>query len=131
MRLNPDQLLTILQSTICSSVRADEPDLSARQLAILLIIGSEKEMHTVRGLATRMNISKPAISRSLDRLCKLLLAQRADDPRDRRSVLVIPTKAGMRHVISLRTSMAEAILPRMRAFQRYPTRNHAAFFAAE
>eukprot|EP01037_Dinobryon_pediforme_P001992 gene1992-2028_t len=112
MRLDPDRLLAMLHSTICSSVRANEPDLSARQLAILLIIATEQGMHTVRGLAIRMKISKPAISRSLDRLCSLLLAERADDPRDRRSVLVIPTDAGMRHVGALRRFSFVSLQPR-------------------
>lgn len=130
MKLDADRLLVILQSTICASVRADAPDLSARQLAILLMISLEPEMHTVRGLAACLNISKPAISRSLDRLCTLELADRAEDPRDRRSVLIVPTKAGMDHVTGLRAWLHEAAHSSRRASYKAPIRQ-AAQMAAE
>lgn len=131
MRLDPDRLVTILQSTICASVRAEGPDLSARQLAILLVIGLDPGMHTVRGLAARLNISKPAISRSLDRLGALELADRAEDQRDRRSVLVVPTTAGLDYVAGLRALMGEAASPRRRAYQRSHVREIHAHMAAE
>lgn len=108
MKLDADKLLTILHSTIRASVRAAAPDLSARQLAILLTIGYDPKMHTVRGLAVRLNISKPAISRSLDRLVALALVGRADDLRDRRSVFIVPTDAGIDYVASLGALLREA-----------------------
>jgi DNA-binding MarR family transcriptional regulator len=111
MKIDSDQMLEILHRTICAAVRADTPDLSARQLAIILVISLERGMHTVRGLALRLNISKPAISRSLDRLCDLGLADREPDPRDRRSVLVVSTEAGQMHVAELRSMLQEAARP--------------------
>ena len=111
MRIDPDRLLGILHGTICAAVRADAPDLSARQMAILLAITLDPGLHTVRGLAAQLNISKPAISRSLDRLCDLGLAGREPDPRDRRSVLVVPSEAGQDHVAALKQMMAEASRP--------------------
>ena len=111
MRIDPDRLLNILHGTICASVRSDAPDLSARQMAILLAVSLNEGMHTVRGLAAALNISKPAISRSLDRLCELGLAGREDDPRDRRSVLVVPSESGRGYVASLRQMLAEASRP--------------------
>lgn len=111
MRIDPDRLLNILHGTICASVRSDAPDLSARQMAILLAVALNEGMHTVRGLAAALNISKPAISRSLDRLCELGLAGREDDPRDRRSVLVVPSESGRNYVVSLRQMLAEASRP--------------------
>ena len=50
--------------------------------------------HTVRGLAKRLNVAKPAITHTLDRLEKLDLASRRQDPRDRRSVVVAQTAVG-------------------------------------
>lgn len=132
MKLDSDRLLTILQSTICASVRTNAPDLSARQLAVLLVIGVGQGMHTVRGLAARLNISKPAISRSLDRLCVLGLADRAPDPRDGRSVLVIPTVAGLEHVAELRQLLQEAARPpTYRRTARRASRMEMAQMAAE
>ncbi|MDR3524754.1 MAG: MarR family transcriptional regulator [Acetobacteraceae bacterium] len=111
MRIDPDRLLAILHGTICASVRSDAHDLSARQMAILLAITLESGLHTVRGLAAALNISKPAISRSLDRLCELGLAARDPDPRDRRSVLVVPTDVGRDYVTALRDLLQEAARP--------------------
>ena len=111
MRIDPDRLLSILHATTCAAVRADSPDLSARQLAILLAVTLDTGMHTVRGLSAMLNISKPAISRSLDRLCDLGLAGREPDPRDRRSVLVVASPAGQDHISTLRQMLAEAARP--------------------
>jgi DNA-binding MarR family transcriptional regulator len=100
-------------------VRRDGPDLSARQLSLLLITSLEGGPHTVRGLALRLDISKPAITRSLDRLHDLGLAERVADPRDRRSVLVVPTDDGIAYVEDLKSSMTAAARPvRRRAMRR-------------
>lgn len=111
MKLDPDRLLIILQATICASVRADGPDLSARQLGILLIIALQPGPHTVRGLAGELRVSKPGVSRSLDRLSNLGLADRIADPRDGRSVLVVPTQAGRDHLADLQVWLMEAAAP--------------------
>ena len=124
MRIDPDRLLVILHGTICASVRSDAHDLSARQMAILLAISLGSGMHTVRGLAASLNISKPAISRSLDRLCELGLAAREPDPRDRRSVLVVPSDSGREYVATLRDMLQEAARPV--PVRRSPRRSQAA-----
>jgi len=92
--VTPDKLLSILRDTIVGTVRRDGPDLSARQFGVFLIAYIEEGPHTVRGLAARLDVSKPAITRALDRLAELSLAKRGPDPRDRRSVLVLRTKKG-------------------------------------
>jgi len=89
----PD-LPTVLMDTIVALVRRDGPDLSARQLGVVLICYLTDEEQTVRGLAAHMNISKPAITRALDRLGEFDLVRRKPDPADRRSVLVARTKSG-------------------------------------
>ena len=131
MRLDPDRLLAILQATICASVRADGPDLLARQLSILLIIGLEPGMQTVRSLADRLSQSKSATSRALDRLCVLKMAERVEDLRDGRSVLVIPTEAGLKYIAGLRTLLGEAANPRRRVYHRSHLRDVSAYMAAE
>jgi DNA-binding MarR family transcriptional regulator len=50
--------------------------------------------HTVRGLAALLDVSKPAITRALDRLSILGLARRKRDETDRRNVLVQRTVKG-------------------------------------
>ena len=64
--------------------------------------------HTVRGLAAQLDISKPAVTRSLDRLEELGLARRVVDPTDRRSVLIQRTREGTSYVSAVRSLLAEA-----------------------
>ena len=75
--------------------------MSSRQFAVFLVCYNEDGLHTVRGLSVRLGVSKPAITRALDRLVELGLAGRTDDPRDRRSVLVQRTRAGMEFLADL------------------------------
>ncbi|HEY4172546.1 MAG TPA: MarR family transcriptional regulator, partial [Rhodopila sp.] len=55
-----------------------------------------------------LNVSKPAITRALDRLGELDLARRKVDPLDRRSVLVQRTTKGSAFLRDLRNIMTEA-----------------------
>lgn len=98
-----DHLTHVLRHVVVGLVQRDGPDLSARQLAVFLICYLEEGPHTVRGLAAQLGISKPAITRSLDRLGALGLARRAEDPRDRRSVVVQRTRTGLDLLAELRT----------------------------
>ncbi len=86
--------LDLWQRAVCETVRRDGPDLSARQMAVLLTVYRTTAPHTVRGLASRLRVSKPAITRALDRLEKLELIRRKTDERDRRSVLLQRTVKG-------------------------------------
>ena len=110
MAVNPnaDQMVGILRDTIVSLVRRDGPDLSARQLGVFLTCYLQEGPHTVRGLAADLNVSKPAITRALDRLGELELARRKVDPADRRSVLVQKTVKGQAFLKDLRSIMGEA-----------------------
>src|SRR3954467_6938890 len=105
---NPDQLVGILRDTVVALVRRDGPDLSARQLGAFLTVYLTDGPHTVRGLAAELNVSKPAITRALDRLGELDLARRKVDPTDRRSVLVQQTQEGRAFLTALRHVMAAA-----------------------
>ena len=103
-----DQMVGILRDTIVALVRRDGPDLSARQLGVFLTCYLQEGAHTVRGLAADLNVSKPAITRALDRLGELDLARRKVDPMDRRSVLVQRTLKGAAFLRDLRSIMNEA-----------------------
>jgi DNA-binding MarR family transcriptional regulator len=94
IQLKPVQALDLWRGAIVESVRRDAPDLSARQMALLLTVYLTVPPHTVRGLAQSLNISKPAVSRALDRLGDLGLVKRKLDETDRRSVLVQRTVKG-------------------------------------
>lgn len=86
--------LDIWRRAMVDNVRRDAPDLSARQMALMLTVYMTEPPHTVRGLAEILNVSKPAITRALDRLGEFGLARRKTDPRDRRSVVVQRTVKG-------------------------------------
>ena len=94
LNLGQQQALRIWHDALSESVRRDGPDLSARQMAIALRVYMEDGPHTVRGLAADLAISKPAVTRALDRLEDLRFVRRQKDPQDRRSVLVQRTVKG-------------------------------------
>lgn len=90
--------LGLWRTALVASVRQDGPDLSARQLAILLQVYLTDPPHTVRGLASLLNISKPAVTRALDRLSVLGFVKRKRDAEDKRNVLVQRTVKGSVHL---------------------------------
>ncbi len=96
MQVELDELkaLDIWRGAIVNSVRLDAPDLSARQMALLLTVYLTPPPHTVRGLASAFKVSKPAITRAVNRLCDLQLVRRKTDEADRRSVLIQRTVRG-------------------------------------
>jgi DNA-binding MarR family transcriptional regulator len=85
-----------------SSVAGNGPDLTARQLAVFLKIYLEPGVEqTCRGLAAALNVSKPAITRALDRLEELAFARRETDKNDRRSVIARMTTTGSAYLRTL------------------------------
>ena len=124
--VSADQLVAILRDTTVALVRRDGADLSARQLGVLLTCYLQDGAHTVRGLAAELNVSKPAITRALDRLGELDLARRKVDPMDRRSVLVQRTLKGTAFIRDLRSIMGEAsIAPRKIPMPAEPAQRRA------
>jgi DNA-binding MarR family transcriptional regulator len=75
-------------------VRDDEPDLSARQISILLTVYLEAPPHTVRDLARKLGVTKPVVTRALNAMGKFDLLSRRRDEKDRRNVLVQRTVRG-------------------------------------
>ena len=96
--LRPGQALRLWQAVCLSEVRDERPDLTMRQAAILLTIYLEPPPHTIRGLAARLGVSKPVITRALDTMGALDLVSRHRDEADRRNVLVKRTVAGALYV---------------------------------
>lgn len=94
MDIKPVEALDLWRGAIVESVRRDGPDLSARQMALLLTVYITAPPHTVRGLAETLNVSKPAVTRAIDRLSDYGLVKRKVDEKDRRSVLIQRTVKG-------------------------------------
>jgi DNA-binding MarR family transcriptional regulator len=101
MELRPAQALRLLHDFAHAVVTGEGPDLSARQLAVLLAIYLEPPPHTVRGLATKLNVTKPVITRALDTMGNLQLVARKRDPADRRNVIIQRTVKGALYVEKL------------------------------
>lgn len=96
--LRPSQALQLWQQVTLSEVRDGAHDLTMRQMAILLTIYLERPPHTVRGLAAKLDVTKPVITRALDTMGALRLVARHRDEQDRRNVLVKRTVEGALYV---------------------------------
>ena len=94
IELDQGQALNLWLGALAAGVRGFEADLSARQMAILLTVYMRPGSHTVRGLAAGLRVSKPAVTRAIDRLSDLGYVRRVKDIADRRSVLVRRTVKG-------------------------------------
>lgn len=108
-RAPANPLLYVLMESVASVVKEEERDFSARQLVVFLKAYLEPNMeHTVRGLAADLNVSKPAITRALDRLEELEFARREKDPQDGRSIIVRTTPTGAAYLRKLTAYVTNA-----------------------
>lgn len=82
--------------TLVGYVRSGDPDLTNRQMAILLMVGQTQGPHTVRGLASRLTVSKPVVTRALNKLASLGFLRRQRDDADKRNIFVSLTERGGR-----------------------------------
>ncbi len=94
LSMSAGQALKLWHDVNLHMVRDEEPDLSVRQISILLTIYLEAPPHTIRDLAAKLEVSKPVITRALDSMGKVELVSRRRDEQDRRNVLVQRTVKG-------------------------------------
>ena len=81
-------------TTLVDYVRSGEPDLTNRQMALLMVVYLDPGPHTVRGLARGLNVSKPVVTRALNRLGALGYLRRQRDDSDKRNIFVARTPKG-------------------------------------
>ena len=89
-----DHVLGSWMHTLINYVRSGAPDLTNRQMALLLLVYLTPGPHTVRGLAHQLGVSKPVITRALNTLGSLGYLRRVRDESDRRNVFVARTGSG-------------------------------------
>jgi len=89
-----NQALRSWMQTLISYVRSGQPDLTNRQMALMLLVYLTPGPHTVRGLAHLLGVSKPVITRALNTLGALGYLRRVRDESDRRNVFVAKTNIG-------------------------------------
>ena len=95
------QLLELWRNVSLGLVLDDKPDLTNRQMTILLTIYLDPPPHTVRGLAKKLNVTKPVITRALDTMGGQNLVDRRRDPHDRRNVIISRTVDGSLYLEAL------------------------------
>ena len=89
-----DQGLKTWMNALIGYVRSGQPDLTNRQMALMLLVYLTPGPHTVRGLAHTLGVSKPVITRALNTLGALGYLRRVRDETDRRNVFVAQTDTG-------------------------------------
>jgi DNA-binding MarR family transcriptional regulator len=103
--LKPSQGLDLLHDITLAMVRETKPDgladFTHRQLAILLTVYLERPPHTVRGLAHKLGVTKPVITRALDSMGKQAIIARRRDETDKRNVIIQRTVKGALYVEKL------------------------------
>lgn len=92
--LRPLQALKLWHDVTLALVHDEGQNISARQWAVLMTIYLEPPPHTVRGLARKLAVTKPVITRALDTLGAQELVSRRRDEADRRNVIIQRTVKG-------------------------------------
>lgn len=86
--------LTDWMHTLIGYVQSARPDLTNRQMALLMLVYLTDGPHTVRGLAAKLRVSKPVVTRALNTLGALGYLRRQKDESDLRNIFVERTQAG-------------------------------------
>ena len=102
-----DQALASWMQTLINYVRSGEPDLTNRQMALMLLVYLTSGPHTVRGLAQILGVSKPVITRALNTLGSLGYLRRVRDESDRRNVFVAKTSTGQDFLDSFQRNLEQ------------------------
>ncbi|HEX6409903.1 MAG TPA: MarR family winged helix-turn-helix transcriptional regulator [Sphingomicrobium sp.] len=89
-------------------VRSGEPDLTNRQMALLMLVYLTPGPHTVRGLAKVLGVSKPVVTRALNTLGALGYLRRERDQDDRRNVFVVRTSNGADFLEGFKRNLRES-----------------------
>ncbi|WP_262693216.1 MarR family winged helix-turn-helix transcriptional regulator [Kordiimonas aquimaris] len=92
-KTNP-RMLKVWREAHRACVRSNDPDLTSRQMSILLTVYMTEPPHTVRAIAADLNVSKPVITRALDTMGRMGLIKRKKDEKDKRSILIQRTVKG-------------------------------------
>ena len=101
--MNTSLSLQRLSRYLVAYVRSGLPDLTNRQLAIMLLVAEDKEPQTVRAMAAALNVSKPVITRALNKLAELGYLRRQRDEADKRNVFIAMTDKGAQFLERIET----------------------------
>jgi DNA-binding MarR family transcriptional regulator len=107
-----DRALRSWMQTLIRYVRSGQPDLTNRQMALMMLVYLTPGPHTVRGLAHVLGVSKPVITRALNTLGSLGYLRRVRDEADRRNVFVAKTTTGQDFLESFERNLEQDGAPR-------------------
>ena len=113
-----DRALRSWMQTLIRYVRSGQPDLTNRQMALMLLVYLTPGPHTVRGLAHVLGVSKPVITRALNTLGSLGYLRRVRDEADRRNVFVAKTSTGQEFLESFERNLEQDGAPRKSTRER-------------
>lgn len=102
-----DRSLKKWMQALINYVRSGQPDLTNRQMALMLLVYLTPGPHTVRGLANILGVSKPVITRALNTLGTLGYLRRVRDEADRRNVFVARTSTGQEFLESFERNIEQ------------------------
>ncbi len=94
--------------TLINYVRSGQPDLTNRQMALMMTVSMTPGPHTVRGLAAMLGVSKPVITRALNTLGALGYLRRVRDDAARRNVFVAITDTGQEFLEGFERNLQQA-----------------------
>src|SRR5438046_10167916 len=103
-----DSTLSEWMQTLVGYVRSGQPDLTNRQMALLLLVYLTPGPHTVRGLARVLGVSKPVVTRALNTLGALGYLRRERDQDDRRNVFGVRTSRGAEFLEGFKRNLRES-----------------------
>ena len=103
-----DSSLSMWMRALIGYVRSGEPDLTNRQMALLMLVYLTPGPHTVRGLAKVLGVSKPVVTRALNTLGALGYLRRERDQDDRRNVFVVRTNNGADFLEGFKRNLRES-----------------------
>jgi DNA-binding MarR family transcriptional regulator len=109
-----DTTLSGWMQTLVGYVRSGQPDLTNRQMALLLLVYLTPGPHTVRGLAQSLGVSKPVVTRALNRLGALGYLRRQRDDTDKRNIFIARTTEGAGFLEEFGQFVGESDAPRAR-----------------
>jgi len=101
--------LALWRRAILGTIRSGGPDLTTRQMGVMLTVYCTPAPHTVRDLARELDVAKPVITRALDALSRQGLLRRRRDETDRRNVFVERTVAGAVFLSDLHERLGAAL----------------------
>jgi DNA-binding MarR family transcriptional regulator len=103
-----DDSLSAWMRALIAYVRSGQPDLTNRQMALLMLVYLTPGPHTVRGLAKVLGVSKPVVTRALNTLGALGYLRRERDQDDRRNVFVVRTDNGAEFLEDFRRNLRDS-----------------------